>query len=218
MRALRRQLRNPAFGSLEQGSYGSSVSESSSSGPEGRATQFVRRSKGACVKQGDVLRALLLLRLLRMFLVQDLANPRSHRHCLLAGLGGLSVEVSEPHDPTRPARFSFRGHPTERDLVLMSATLQSAMQPRRRGPVEVRTGVSCTWLPGLLAVSRLACQNSHELWQPCTALALLLRPHLGTHDGGTPSHRTTAYLDARVPAGVPGVGPAVRGHTLWALL
>jgi hypothetical protein len=46
LRALRRQLRSPAFASTEEGSLGSAVSESSSSGPEGRSSQFVRRSRG----------------------------------------------------------------------------------------------------------------------------------------------------------------------------
>ena len=50
LRALRRQLRSPAFASTEEGSVGSSVSESSSSGPEGRSSQFVRRSRG----EGDM--------------------------------------------------------------------------------------------------------------------------------------------------------------------
>ncbi|PRW59773.1 cell division cycle 48-like protein [Chlorella sorokiniana] len=97
VRALRRALRSPAFASVEEGSYGSSVSESSSSGGEGRATTFVRRSRG---------------------------------------LGGLTVEVSEPYNASQPARFCFRGRASERDLALMTAALQAAMQPRRRGPVE----------------------------------------------------------------------------------
>ncbi len=46
LRALRSLLRSPSFSSTEQASFGSSVSESSSSGAEGRATQFVRRSTG----------------------------------------------------------------------------------------------------------------------------------------------------------------------------
>ena len=43
LRALRRLLRSPGAG---EGFQGSSLSESSSTGIEGRATQFVRRSKG----------------------------------------------------------------------------------------------------------------------------------------------------------------------------
>ncbi|KAL4458849.1 hypothetical protein ABPG75_013714 [Micractinium tetrahymenae] len=46
VRAVRRHLRNPSFASLDDAAYGASVSESSSSGAEGRATQFVRRSRG----------------------------------------------------------------------------------------------------------------------------------------------------------------------------
>ena len=99
LQALRRHLRHPAFASAEQGSFGSSVSESSTSGAEGRATQLVRRS---------------------------------------AALGPLTVEVEEPHDRSRPARLHFRGRATQQDLDLMSAALQSAMQPRRHGAVEVR--------------------------------------------------------------------------------
>lgn len=49
VRVLRRQLHSPAFASPEEGSYGSSVNESSTSGGEGKATQFVRRSTGTCV-------------------------------------------------------------------------------------------------------------------------------------------------------------------------
>lgn len=46
LRALRSHLRSPSFASLDDAAYGASVSESSSSGAEGRATQFVRRSRG----------------------------------------------------------------------------------------------------------------------------------------------------------------------------
>ncbi|KAL4435935.1 hypothetical protein ABPG77_000697 [Micractinium sp. CCAP 211/92] len=46
LRALRRHLRSPTFASLDDAAYGASVSESSSSGAEGQATQFVRRSRG----------------------------------------------------------------------------------------------------------------------------------------------------------------------------
>lgn len=46
LRALRRNLRTPTFASLDDAAYGASLSESSSSGAEGRATQFVRRSRG----------------------------------------------------------------------------------------------------------------------------------------------------------------------------
>ena len=60
------------------------------------------------------------------------------------GLGGLTVEVSEPYDASAPARFRFRGRASERDLALMSAALQAAMQPRRRGPVEA----SGAWFAG----------------------------------------------------------------------
>ena len=56
----------------------------------------------------------------------------------VAGLGGLSVEVAEPNDASRPARFTFRGRASQRDLALMSSTLQAAMQPRRRSTVDVR--------------------------------------------------------------------------------
>lgn len=46
LRVLRQQLRSPAFACLDEGALGSSVSESSTSGSEGRATHIVRRSRG----------------------------------------------------------------------------------------------------------------------------------------------------------------------------
>jgi hypothetical protein len=67
-------------------------------------------------------------------------HTHSHNNRLPAatGLGSLCVEVLEPHESSRPARLCFRGRASQRDLALMAATLQAAMQPRRRGPVEVR--------------------------------------------------------------------------------
>lgn len=61
----------------------------------------------------------------------------SHDSLLFAG-AGLSVEVVEPHDGSRPARFTFKGRASEADLHLMAAALAGAMQTRRRGPVDVR--------------------------------------------------------------------------------
>lgn len=58
-----------------------------------------------------------------------------------AGLGGLWVDVIEPHNSSQPARFHFRGRASERDLALLEATLQSAMQPRRRGAIQARAVV-----------------------------------------------------------------------------
>lgn len=163
VRALRRALRSPAFANVEEGSYGSSVSESSSSGGEGRATTFVRRSRGEAgaghwgewrgrgmhlAAHGSCLHAGR-----SQALAADSWKHWIHARLLppllaAAGLGGLTVEVTEPYDASQPARFHFRGRASERDLALMSAALQAAMQPRRRGAVEVGWVVAaegCAW-------------------------------------------------------------------------
>lgn len=160
VRALRRALRSPAFASVEEGSYGSSVSESSSSGGEGRATTFVRRSRGEAGARhwgqwrGRVVSMAARRSMQACWWESGLAAD-SWKHqtyarllppLLAAGLGGLTVEVTEPYDASQPARFHFRGRASERDLALMSAALQAAMQPRRRGAVEVWWVVEgCAW-------------------------------------------------------------------------
>lgn len=117
VRALRRALRSPAFASIEEGSYGSSVSESSSSGGEGRATTFVRRSRGGrCRGQGagwaveKLSEPLVLpLRLLTSGLWYWKAKGKTHTcfHLATTGRGGLTVEVAGPFAAPPPARPSF---------------------------------------------------------------------------------------------------------------
>lgn len=145
LQELRRHLRSPAFTSREEGSWGSTVSESVSSGAEGRATHLVRRSRGACLLPWAPAAADARFFKTCMLLQRAAADCRvsltasGPRPPLAAGLGALSVLVMQPHDQQLPARLCFRGSASERDLALMSAALQAAMAPRRRrGALEVR--------------------------------------------------------------------------------